>query len=65
MGRYTQGYNPVALFMEGLLSFGKSAVFGGWSKPAHTKLENLKRRKSHAKFKAQCAARRLQRRLAS
>lgn len=65
MGKNTQRYNPVALFMEGLLSFGKSAMFAGWSKPTYTRLQQMKRRKSHAKFKAQRIARRQQRQLSS
>lgn len=61
MGKNTQKYDPVALFMEGLLSFGRSSVFAGWDSTRHL---TPKQRRGRAAFKAQRIARREQRRLA-
>lgn len=58
MGKNTQRYNPVALFMEGLLSFGRSAVFAGWEGSRHL---TPKQRRGRKAFKAQRIARREQR----
>jgi len=57
MGKNTQRYNPVALFMEGLLAFGKSAVFAGWDSTRHLTPKQQRGRKA---FKAQRIARRKQ-----
>ncbi len=56
-------YDAKALFMEGLMAFG--SFFSGRMGlvKTYTADETRRRNKSHAKFKAQCAARREQRRL--
>ena len=64
-------YDTKELFLKGMLAFGRSigaffnpmAHSAGLEQIHRTKDEDRKRRKSHAKFKAQCAARREQRRL--
>jgi hypothetical protein len=69
MSKDKQSYDTKELFLRGILSFGRSigAFFNpmahaqGFEQIHRTKLEDQKRRKSHAKFKAQCAARREQR----
>lgn len=72
MSKDKKTYDTKELFLRGLLAFGR--MFGAFKNPMaadtseqihRTKLEDMKRRKSHAKFKAQCAARRQQRRLAA
>ena len=67
-----QSYDTKELFLRGVLSFGRAigAFFNPMAHPGseqihRTKDEDRKRRKSHAQFKAQCAARREQRRLQS
>lgn len=64
-----QSYDTKELFMRGLLAFGRSlGLFANPMQKApdqihYTKDEDKRRRKGHAKFKAQCAARRQQRQL--
>lgn len=58
MGKNTQKYNPTALFMEGLLAWGRK--FSGVQYVGRTYLSN-KQRRGRAAFKAQRIARRLQR----
>ncbi len=58
MGKNTQKYNPVALFMEGLLAFGRH--FSGVKVVERTHL-TPKQRRGRAAFKAQRIARREQR----
>jgi hypothetical protein len=73
MSKDKQTYDTRLLFMRGMLSFGRAigAFFNpmahaqGFEQIHRTKLEDQKRRKSHTKFKAQCAARREQRKLAA
>ena len=69
MSKDKKTYDTKELFLRGLLSFGRAmgAFFNPMTLPAggeqihRTKDEDRKRRMSHAKFKAQCAARREQR----
>jgi hypothetical protein len=64
-------YDTKELFKRGLLSFGRAmgaffnpmAYAPGITQIHRTKGEGRKRRKNHAKFKAQCVARRAQRKL--
>jgi len=66
-----KSYDTKALFLRGILSFGRAmgAFFNpmahavGFEQIHRTKDEDRTRRKSHAAFRAQCAARRAQRRL--
>lgn len=57
-------YDAKELFLGGLMAFWRSAVFAGYERPHYTRLQDLKRRKSHAKFRAQRVARRQQRQAA-
>lgn len=65
MSNRKKQYDAKALFLEGLMAFGNFFSGRMGMVKTHTQDENRKRRKSHAKFKAQCAARRQQRRLAA
>jgi hypothetical protein len=73
MSKDKKSYDSKELFLRGILSFGRAigAFFNpmgyapGFDQVHRTKDEDRKRRKSHAKFKVQCAARREQRRLES
>ena len=62
MGKNTQKYNPVALFMEGMLRFGR--FVSGFKAVERTHL-TPKQRRGRAAFKAQRIARREQRQLSS
>lgn len=56
-----KAYDAKELFLQGLMAFG--SIFGrtGGGPRSYSVNEARKRRDSHAKFKAQCAARREQR----
>ena len=58
MGKNTQKYNPQALFMEGLLAWGRRFIGVEWEGRTHL---TPKQRRGRAAFKAQRIARRLQR----
>ena len=62
VGKNTQIYNPKALFLEGLLAFGRK--FSGVQAVERTHL-TPKQWRGRAAFKAQRVARREQRRLAT
>ena len=71
MSKDKKSYDTKELFLRGLVSFGRA--MGKFFNPLNmkvdtqihrTKDEDRKRRKSHAQFKAQCAARRRHRQLA-
>ena len=65
-----KSYDTKELFLRGLLAFGRTLglfanpMAAAASQLHYTKLEDKRRRKSHAKFKAQRIARREQRQLA-
>lgn len=63
MSNKKKQYDAKALFMEGLMAFGNFFSGRMGLVKSYTAAESRNRRKSHAKFKAQCAARREQRRL--
>lgn len=70
MSKDHKTYDTKEMLLRGLLAFGR--IFGAFANPmsdkpagrTYTHAEARKRKVSHAKFKAQCAARRQQRRLA-
>jgi len=71
MSKKAASYDTKELFLRGIIAFGRTlGLFANPMQAApeqihRTKDEDQKRRKSHAKFKAQCAARKNQRRLAA
>lgn len=62
MSKQKKSYDPKELFLRGLLAFG-NLFSSGYDRPTYSGVDALKRSRSHAKFKAQCAARRAQRKL--
>ena len=62
MGKNTQKYDPQKLFMEGLLSWGRKFI---GVKLDYSRHLTPKQRRAKAAFKAQCIARREQRKLAA
>ena len=70
MSKDNKTYDTKEMLLRGLIAFGR--VFGAFANPmsdkpsgrTYTQDEGRKRKANHAKFRAQCAARRQQRRLA-
>ena len=65
MSKRKKEWDTKALYLQGLIAFGNFFQGRMGLVKHHTKDEDRKRRRSHSKFKAQCAARREQRRLAA
>lgn len=63
MSKRKKEYDAKELYLQGLLAFGNFFQGRMGLEKRYTKDESRKRRKSHAKFKAQCAARRAQRQM--